>query len=248
VNKPDFAPLEGSIERRTFPLGNVQVRTDSSGERRMVGHAAVFNLLSEDLGGYREVIRPGAFTKTLREANVYALFNHNADMPLASTSSGRLFLSQDKRGLLTDIRPTDTSYARDLLTNMDAGVVDKMSFGFQSVKDEWRGSGKDMVREQVECRLFDVSPVVFPAYPDTDIQARSALIGLDLDVLGSVLVKQRHGVLFTAADRDLLKRSIALLNGFLAPEPGRTTHSEASGNPQSQMAQMRKRLEEATRN
>ncbi len=252
MTKPNTAPAEGSIEHRVFPFGHVQLR-DNAKTPRMVGHAAVFNSLSEDLGGFRETIRPGTFAKTIRESDVYALFNHDANMPLANSASGRLFLAEDKRGLSVEITPTDTTYARDLLTNMNEGVINKMSFGFETVKDEWRGSGKEVIRELREVRLYDVSPVTFPAYRETDIQARSLLTkaGLEFDELGSAVFKRNNGVPLTLSDRDLIKRSISLLNGFLTPEPVRTNHSEKIGVSSGHLpgiTRLRERLEAATRN
>src|SRR5689334_21821817 len=131
--------LKPALERRAFAFTQVEMRTSHTGTPRMVGHAAVFNSLSEplpQLGGAREVIRPGAFSKTIREQDVYALFNHDENMPLARSGNGSLFLKEDKRGLSVEIVPTDTTYARDLLTNMREGLINKMSFGFETVKDD----------------------------------------------------------------------------------------------------------------
>src|ERR1700694_525550 len=170
---------KGTLERRVFNFTEVRTSQSAAGPRRMIGHAAVFNTLSEEMmtpfgQSFREVIRPGTFTKTLREATVFALFNHNPDMPLARSDNGSLFLHADKRGPAGEITPTDPTYARDLLVNMDAGLINRMSFSFETVKDEWRGKVREL--QEVSLRApGDVSPVTFPAYTDTDIQARSIL-------------------------------------------------------------------------
>jgi phage head maturation protease len=83
------------------------------------GHAAVFDSLSEDLGmgvfgGFREVIKRGAFKDAIKADDVRMLFNHNPDLVLARNTSGTLKLSEDPKGLKTVADIPDVSYARDL--------------------------------------------------------------------------------------------------------------------------------------
>lgn len=162
------------IEYRTFP---VELRTADGEAPRLVGHAAIYNSLSEDLGGFREQIAPGAFAKTLSDkADVRALFNHDPNFVLGRTSSGTLRLSEDERGLAMDVTLPQTPLVRDMvLEPIRRGDIDQMSFGFQVVKggDSWDESGEVSVRTLREVKLFDVSPVTFPAYAATDVSARS---------------------------------------------------------------------------
>jgi len=163
------------VEHRSFMLGNVEIRAGEQDQPKIVGHAAVFNTLSEDLGFYREKIAPGAFAKTIQEADVRALFNHDPNFVLGRTKSGTLKLSEDEKGLWVEIIPPNTQWARDLMEVMRRGDVDQMSFGFQVVKEEWEGDANNPVRVLKEVKLYDVSPVVFPAYSATDVQVRSLL-------------------------------------------------------------------------
>ena len=138
------------------------------------GYAAVFNSLSEDLGGVREVIRRGAFTHTIAQgADVRFLINHDG-MPLARTKSGTLRLAEDDRGLRIDatLDPTDPDVQR-LIPKMRRGDVSQMSFGFRTMKDAWRQEGADQIRELHAVDLFDVSAVTYPAYQATDVALRS---------------------------------------------------------------------------
>jgi len=65
------------IERRFF---KTELRVKGKKEKRqIIGHGAVFNQLSENLGGFREMIMPGAFNDSL-DADVRSLFNHNPDL------------------------------------------------------------------------------------------------------------------------------------------------------------------------
>ncbi len=162
------------IEQRAFQVDELRI---DGNERAPVitGHAAVFNQRSLDLGGFFEVIAPGAFANTIKSADVRALFNHDANFILGRTKSGTLSLAEDEKGLSVRISPPDSIWANDLLESIKRGDIDQMSFGF-SVSDtgqKWQRSGGEIVRTLLEVELFDVSPVTYPAYPQTDVSARS---------------------------------------------------------------------------
>ena len=139
----------------------------------------MFNQDADISGLWRERIRPGAFTDSLKRGDlVYALWNHDPSQVLARNvkpdgSRGGLRMHEDRSGLKVTIRPYDTPTGREVLTLVREGGIDKMSFAF-SVEDEvWsRRDGVD-VREITKVRLFDVSPVTFPAYEGTSISARA---------------------------------------------------------------------------
>lgn len=160
------------IERRSFQVE--EIRADSGENARISGYAAVFNKLSDDLGGFREKIAPGAFSKSLLSADVRALWNHDANYPLGRSKSGTLRLDEDAKGLKFEIDPPDTQYARDLIVSMKRGDVDQMSFGFRTKKDNWEQNGNEVIRTLLEVELYDVSPVTYPAYPQTSASVRSA--------------------------------------------------------------------------
>ncbi|MFH2077070.1 MAG: HK97 family phage prohead protease [Pseudomonadota bacterium] len=164
---------KNEIERRNFPVTELRAITDEQGLRHIVGYAAVFDTLSEDLGWFREKIEKGAFAETLKNDDIRALKNHNDDYVLGRNRSKTLALSEDDHGLKIDIMPPDTQWARDLMVSIERGDIDQMSFGFQTLTDEWNMvEGKD-IRTLIKVRLFDVSPVTFPAYPDTEVGLRS---------------------------------------------------------------------------
>ncbi|MFA5436655.1 MAG: HK97 family phage prohead protease [Candidatus Neomarinimicrobiota bacterium] len=164
---------ENEIERRYFPVEELRAITDEAGLRHITGYAAVFNSLSEDLGYFREKIDPGAFAETINSDDIRALKNHNSDYVLGRNKSGTLTLSEDQRGLKIDVMPPDAQWARDLMVSIDRGDIDQMSFGFQTMADRWEIVDGKEVRTLMKVRLFDVSPVTFPAYPDTEVGLRS---------------------------------------------------------------------------
>lgn len=162
-----------SIERRNFPVTELRAITDGAGLRKITGYAAVFEKLSDDLGWFREKIQPGAFADSIAADDVRALWNHDSNFPLGRNKSGTLVLSEDTHGLKIEIDPPDTQWARDLMASIDRGDVDQMSFGFQTVSDKWEMVDNEDIRTLIKVRLFDVSPVTFPAYPDTEVGLRS---------------------------------------------------------------------------
>ena len=164
------------IERRAFvaEIMSIERRADSTPVLR--GHAAVFNSLSEDLGGYREQIMAGAFTDAIAGDDIRALFNHDPNFVLGRNRSKTLKLSEDARGLAIEIDLPDTQMVRDLVVApIERGDVSQMSFGFQ-VRPGGQDWAKDdegrVIRTLKRLRLFDVSPVTFPAYPATDVAVR----------------------------------------------------------------------------
>lgn len=168
--------LESETRRRVFVDGELRALNGS----KITGHAAVFNELSEDLGGFREKIAPGAFADTIQDGDVRALWNHDTNFVLGRTKANTLRLSEDDIGLATEYDFPDTSFARDLLTLIRRGDVSQQSFGFMVLPDgeKWRLEEGGLIRILTKVELFDVSPVTFPAYPQTDVKARAELRSL----------------------------------------------------------------------
>lgn len=166
-----------NTERRDF-AGKIERRASEDGSTKINGYAAVFDSYSENLGGFREIIRPGAFAKSLQDgADVRAMYEHRSDALLGRTSSGTLRLDEDADGLRSEIDVADTQSGRDVLTLVDRGDLTGMSFGFYTRSDNWHRDVVDgesvVVRELLEVEVFDVSVVAFPAYPDTSVALRS---------------------------------------------------------------------------
>lgn len=163
------------MERRNFPIEVRATEKTEGGKNTLRGYAAVFNKDSEEMYGFRERIAPGAFKKTIQEGDIRAFWNHDTSRIIGRTKNNTLRLSEDKVGLAVEIDPPDTQDARDYVTLVEEGYVDQMSFGFQVVKDSWEydKKGDIVMRTLHEVKLFEVSPVSIPAYPDTSISARA---------------------------------------------------------------------------
>jgi len=180
MEPPDLREIgDWEIEQRAIPAIEFRVVDGAQGAATIDGYAAVFNVLSEDLGNFHEIILPGAFSKTIQEADVRALWQHDPNFVLGRTRSKTLALAEDGVGLRYTIIPPDTQWARDALVTMRRGDVNQSSFAFRVIRDEWTKTAEDVfTRSLIEVQLFDVSPVTYPAYPQTSAQARSRVFEL----------------------------------------------------------------------
>lgn len=160
-------------EIRSF---NFELKDGKKEDRKMIGHAAIFGEPTDIGGWFREQIEPGAFKASVKKDDVRALFNHNPDFVLGRNIAGTLKMKEDKDGLKVEIDPPDTQVARDLAVSIERGDITQMSFAFQVLEEEWirAEKPKDLdLRKIKKVRLYDVSPVTFPAYEGTDIAVRS---------------------------------------------------------------------------
>jgi len=162
-----------TAERITMSA-EVRASTNSDGSIKISGYAATFNQESTGLN-FREVIAPGAFTRTLASDNpVFLLINHDTDqLPLASTQSGTLTLTQDDKGLRMDaVLDPKNPRAAEVSSVLDRGDVDKMSFAFTVAPNG--DSTEAGLRTLTDLNLFEVSIVTWPAYDSTTVAKRSA--------------------------------------------------------------------------
>jgi len=142
----------------------------------LTGYIARFNSLSEDLGGFREMLSPGCFSSSLTAGTaIRALANHNTDHCLGNTASGTLRLHEDNKGLAFECDLPDTTAARDLKISVSRGDVTGCSFGFCTVADSWTADAEGrIIRTVKDTELYEVSVgVTFPAYSSPSAQLRS---------------------------------------------------------------------------
>lgn len=144
---------------------------DAKGRWTMRGHAAVFNRLSHDLGGFRAKIHSGFFTKVLDgNPDVHLNREHDMRMLLARTRNGSLELREDPYGLHTWARFAATALADETATLMDGGYLDQMSFACDIDSAEWvEDTDGNITWNLKECAgLYDVTVCAQGAFPQTD--------------------------------------------------------------------------------
>jgi len=161
---------QDELEMRCLPTSEVRL-TDSGSSPKITGYAAVFNTWADIGGWFRESIKPGAFSQTIKDADIHALWNHDVNYVLGRNKAGTLRLREDSKGLAIEIDPVDASWSDDLMKSMKRGDVNQMSFGFGVNKQDINYDRDERILEDVT--LFDVSIVTKPAYPTTTAQVRS---------------------------------------------------------------------------
>lgn len=168
---------------RRFTAVRVEVRA-ASDTNTIGGYAARFNLPSQNLGGFREFIAPGAFNRAASRnwpgtgVGVFARYNHDDNMILGNTDSGTLRLTVDDEGLRYDV---DVPKARaDVYELVQRGDVRSSSFAFVTDDDDWSTDDSGFpVRTLQQVQLIDVAPVNTPAYLDTSVGLRSLAVKFD---------------------------------------------------------------------
>jgi HK97 family phage prohead protease len=233
------------LETRIVEVDKFEVREDASG-MFLEGYAALFNSRSENLGGFTETIKPGAFRASLKARNdIKLLWNHDTGAVMGSTRAGTLTLTEDERGLRVSATLPDTTYGRDARELVRRGDVTGFSFGFSMPArggDEWSADGTERVLKSV--RLHEVSLVAFPAYPETNGTATvrgldkiAQRANVDADALADALLKIENGEDISSDDRTLLQTVI----NELAPEAGAT--EPAADNSLEMLALKKKKLQ-----
>lgn len=182
-------------ELRQLQLDRLVCRADGEDPAawKFTGHATVFNTryaIGDPMRwGWWEEFDKGAVDRALaEEQDVRLLVDHDPSKLLARTASGTLDLSKDKKGLLSEARPADTTVGRDVRTLMERGDLSQMSLAFVTKKDSWEAldDGSEL-RTILDVDLYDVSVVTFPANPDTDAEVQS-----NAEAAGYLELRQRR--------------------------------------------------------
>lgn len=157
----------------------VHLRADGNEEKSIGGYAAKFNI-DTNLGWMTESIAPGAFDDVLGD-DVRCLFNHDPNQVIGRTKSGTLVIEQDETGLRYDNKMSMTSpIALHVMDAVQRKDVSQSSFAFSIGEESWEkrksGEGFDYWHRTImKCqRLYDVSPVTYPAYDDATVEELSA--------------------------------------------------------------------------
>jgi len=186
-----------NVEFRSFDADIVEVRAAESGNGMTFGgYAARYDSPSLPLP-FIETIAPGAFDRTLKSKNdIRAYINHDERLILGSTRAKTLRLDNRSDGLYSEIDLPDTTYARDLSVSIARGDTRTMSFGFSTVKDQWKDANNRVLNE---VRLHEVSVVTgVAAYPATTASVRNLTViakrtEIDVEVLSDAIAALEAG-------------------------------------------------------
>lgn len=228
-----------TIERRSFAATDplISLRADIQDGKRAGGYAAVYRSESVDLGGFTEVLAPGAFKRSLDaveagEAQVYLFWQHNSGEPLASTRSETLTLREDQTGLAFE-------FELDGLDDKQRKAIKRgdlqVSFGFRALADTWeeRADGT-YLRTVTDLELSEVSLVTYPAYGSTTVALRSRDAWLESQSTDETIQAleeevNREDELRKARDEAWAVKRVELLQRFADSKIVMAKHSQGLG-------------------
>lgn len=166
-----------ATEKRNLTANQVEIREVEGGPRVLTGYAVKWEMKSVPMGyfkRFKEQFRRGAFTESLTNDDQKALWSHDTSKVLGRTKNGTLRLFEDEVGLRFELDLPDTTLGDDAYKSIKRGDVDGVSFGFSMLTQEWDEADLDnVVRTVIKAKLLEISPVAFPAYPDSQVAARS---------------------------------------------------------------------------
>lgn len=163
-------------EIRELVTDNIEIREDDDGNRTLTGYAVKWEMKSQVLGlfyKFREQFQKGAFLESLNDDDQRYLWSHDVSKVLGRTKNGTLRLKEDNIGLRFEVDLPNTTLGNDTYESIKRGDVDGVSFGFRAIDDEVDEPEDDMpIRTVKKAKLLEVSAVAFPAYPDSEVNAR----------------------------------------------------------------------------
>lgn len=171
------------LERRHLARP-VEFRAAEDGPGQLFGYASVYMRYSQNLGGFVEQVRNGAFAKSIGDGlPVIARYNHDDNYLLGTTDAATLRLKDDDTGLGYEVDLPDTTSGRDVAVLSKRGDLRHSSFAFRTLEDEWGVTDQGFpLRTLLSAVLIDVAPVNSPAYLDATAGMRSLATRLDLEV------------------------------------------------------------------
>ena len=157
----------------------ILTRDNNQSESRLIeGYAVVFDSMSEDLGGFREVISRDAITpETINKSDILFLLNHDVNRGILARSrngQGSLKLEIDEKGLKFSFEAPHTALGDEVLEGIKRGDISKCSFAFTVNSDTYEKQPDDTIVRTINsiAQLYDASVVYFPAYSETEVDTR----------------------------------------------------------------------------
>ncbi|BET95413.1 HK97 family phage prohead protease [Xenorhabdus taiwanensis] len=151
-----------------------EIRTASlfANDKKLTGYVIKWNSRSHILWDeFVEQFAPNAFSASLTEgADIRALYEHDHMNLLGRTTSGTLQLSEDATGLRFELTPPNTQLGRDVLTLVERGDIQGMSFGFRALKDQWDTEQTPYIRTVLEAELREITITSLPAYSESGVE------------------------------------------------------------------------------
>lgn len=164
-------------ETRELLSAGIEIRSSENGVRTIYGYAVKWEMKSSQMGfwyTFQEQFKKGSFSESLTNDDQRALWSHDISKVLGRTKNGTLRLFEDDIGLRFEVDLPNNTLGDDTYETINRGDVDGVSFGFSASIEEWDESDpENVIRTITKAKLIEISPVAFPAYPDSQVSARS---------------------------------------------------------------------------
>jgi len=184
IGKDEEKGIAEGPERRFIPIQTMETREEDGGRMIIEGYPIVYEVYAP-LWGFREIIHRGAATEALKTADEMVLWDHESSQPMARRSNGTLEVKEDDHGVFISADVSGTVWGRNGYEAIKNKVIDKMSFAFDVDPDgaKWRIDEVEGVRIETReivqfAQIYDYSPVSYPAYKQTIVDARSRELAL----------------------------------------------------------------------
>lgn len=182
-------------ERKAFFQSGLKTRAQDDGKKYIEGYFVVYNQETELWPGWFEQIAAGALDDSLKDNDIRCLFNHDSNNVMGRVSAGTLELKSDDYGLWGKVEINEAdSMAMDVYARVSRGDITGCSFGFFVEDEEYRIENDVWHWNVLRANCFEVTICPFPAYPQTEIQAREKQKGQRLAMRRKALKTKLEGI------------------------------------------------------
>lgn len=193
---------------RDLEIKNFSFEVKATSENEFEGYASAFG----NADSYNDIVVKGAFAKTIQESKrVKVLWQHDPHQPIGKP----IAMSEDSKGLHVKAKISNTTLGKDVVQLIKDGVIDELSIGFNTIKDEWdQKSGARLIKE---VKLWEFSPVTFAANEMAGISGiKSAQLTPNLDKLQNWINGElKAGKVLSAQNETLVQNAIDALTALL---------------------------------
>ncbi|AHJ88602.1 head maturation protease [Geobacillus phage GBK2] len=197
---------------REMEFKNFRFEVKATDDYTFEGYAAVFR----NMDSYRDVIEPGAFTKTIKESKrVKVLWQHDPWQPIGKP----VHMEEDTHGLYVKAKISNTQLGKDVIQLIKDGVIDELSIGYNTIKDEW--DKKNNIRRIKEVKLWEFSPVTFAANDQAIITGAKGLTPSLYKMQQWIDDELKAGRVLSDANRKLVEQAIEALTALLNASEGK---------------------------
>jgi uncharacterized protein len=199
---------------RDLEIKNYSFEVKATNDNEFEGYASVFN----NTDSHNDIIVKGAFSKTIQESKrVKVLWQHDPWQPIGKP----IAMSEDSKGLHVKAKISNTTLGKDVVQLMKDGVIDELSIGFNTIKDEWDTQKKSRLIKEV--KLWEFSPVTFASNDQANISnVKNAQLAPNIARLQDWITGElKAGKVLSDKNKGLVEAAIEALTALLSTTEGK---------------------------